>query len=113
MKNEIFICHNCPMTRTMATIGTKWKPIIIYTIGLRNLRFGEIFARMGIISKKVLTEQLKELVEDKIVTRKEFDETPQRVEYTLTEKGTDLLIVLNQLTLWNQKYNESDIDPNI
>ncbi|WP_206156125.1 winged helix-turn-helix transcriptional regulator [Chitinophaga fulva] len=106
MSNEIFICHNCPMTRTMATIGTKWKPIVIYTIGLKTLRFGEIFARIEIISKKVLTEQLKELVEDEIVAREEFNETPMRVEYTLTEKGIDLLKILNQLTLWNRKYND-------
>ncbi|MEK6494609.1 helix-turn-helix domain-containing protein [Myroides odoratimimus] len=108
MKNDIFICHNCPMTRTMATIGTKWKPIIIYAIGLKTLRFGEVFARVEIISKKVLTQQLKELVEDKIVMRQEFDEVPLRVEYTLTEKGIELLKILNQLTLWNQKYNIPD-----
>ncbi|MBC9909445.1 helix-turn-helix transcriptional regulator [Chitinophaga varians] len=94
------------MTRTMATIGTKWKPIVIYTIGLKTLRFGEIFARIEIISKKVLTAQLKELVEDEIVAREEFNETPMRVEYTLTEKGIDLLKILNQLTLWNRKYND-------
>ena len=106
MKNEIFICHNCPMTRTMATIGTKWKPIIIYTIGLKKKRFGQIFALMSIISKKVLTEQLKELVEDKIVIREEFNEMPPRVEYSLSEKGIELLTILNQLTLWNQKHHE-------
>ncbi|NLR67649.1 helix-turn-helix transcriptional regulator [Chitinophaga varians] len=94
------------MTRTMATIGTKWKPIVIYTIGLKKLRFGEIFARIEIISKKVLTEQLKELVEDGIVLREAFNETPVRVEYTLTEKGVDLLKILNQLTLWDLKYHK-------
>ncbi|WP_235280425.1 winged helix-turn-helix transcriptional regulator [Myroides profundi] len=92
----------------MATIGTKWKPIIIYAIGLKTLRFGEVFARVEIISKKVLTQQLKELVEDKIIMRQEFDEVPLRVEYTLTEKGIELLKILNQLTLWNQKYNIPD-----
>lgn len=105
MNNEIFICHNCPMTRVMASIGTKWKPIIIYTIGKKNVRFGQINARMGIISKKVLTEQLKELEEDGIVTRQEFKELPPRVEYTLTQKGLDLLPILNMLTRWNHKYH--------
>jgi len=105
MKNDIFICHNCPMTRTMATIGTKWKPIIIYAIGIKTLRFGEVFARVEIISKKVLTQQLKELVEDEIVIRTAYHEVPLRVEYQLTEKGIELLKILNQLTLWNQKYN--------
>jgi DNA-binding HxlR family transcriptional regulator len=89
----------------MASIGTKWKPIIIYTIGKKSVRFGQIHARMGIISKKVLTEQLKELEEDGIVTRQEFKELPPRVEYTLTQKGLDLLPILNMLTRWNQKYH--------
>lgn len=105
MDNEIFICHNCPMTRTMATIGTKWKPIIIYTIGKKNLRFGLVHAKMGIISRKVLTEQLKELEEDGILKREVFKESPPRVEYSLTGEGLDLLPILNMLTRWNQKYH--------
>ena len=108
MNKEIFICHNCPMTRTMATIGTKWKPIIIYTIGLKRRRFGQIFTLMDIISKKVLTEQLKELVEDGIVLREEYEENLPRVEYFLSEKGIELLKILNQLSLWNMKYNHPE-----
>ena len=93
------------MTRTMATIGTKWKPIIIYSIGRKPQRFGQIHAKMGIISKKVLTEQLKELEEDGIVKRQAFRETPPRVEYSLTAKGMELLPILNMLTKWNEKHH--------
>lgn len=106
MDKEIFICHNCPMTRTMASIGTKWKPIIIYSLGLKTLRFGVLHAKMGLISKKVLTAQLRELEEDGIVKRQVFDEIPQRVEYALTESGKELLPILNMLTLWNKKHLE-------
>lgn len=106
MEDNIFTCHNCPMTRTMASIGTKWKPIIIYAIGQKTRRFGEIFARIEIISKKVLTKQLKELVEDGILIRQENNIDVKQVNYTLTAKGIDLLKILNQLTLWNSKYNE-------
>lgn len=105
MNKDIFICHNCPMTRTMATIGTKWKPIIIYTIGKKKVRFGLIHAKMGIISKKVLTDQLKELEEDGIVKREAFNELPLRVEYSLTPKGLELLPILNMLTAWNLKHH--------
>lgn len=104
MDKEIFICHNCPMTRTMATIGTKWKPIIIYTLGLNTLRFGILHAKIGLISKKVLVEQLRELEEDCIVIRTVFDEIPQRVEYALTDSGKELLPILNMLTLWNKRH---------
>ena len=93
------------MTRTMASIGTKWKPIIIYTIGKKQVRFGLIHAKMGIISRKVLTQQLKELEEDGIVKREAFKELPPRVEYSLTQKGLELLPILNMLTKWNLKHN--------
>ncbi|RYF19774.1 MAG: transcriptional regulator [Flavobacteriales bacterium] len=93
------------MTRTMATIGTKWKPIIIYTIGRKPQRFGVIHAKMGIISRKILTEQLKELQEDGIIEREAFKELPPRVEYSLTEKGMELLPILNMLTDWNLKHH--------
>lgn len=105
MDNDLFICHNCPMTRTMASIGSKWKPIIIYTIGKKTLRFGYIHAVMGIISKKVLTAQLKELEQDGILIRTAFGDSVQRVEYSLTQMGLDLLPILNMLTRWNKKYN--------
>ncbi|WP_442587089.1 winged helix-turn-helix transcriptional regulator [Pedobacter sp. AW31-3R] len=93
----------------MATIGTKWKPIIIYTIGLKQQRFGLIHAKMGLISKKILTEQLKELEEDGIVKREAFKEMPPRVEYMLTDKGIELLPILNMLTEWNSRHHQSEL----
>lgn len=107
MNKDFFICSNCPMTRTMATIGSKWKPIIIYALGERTLRFGQIFVRIEIISKKVLTDQLKELEQDGIIQRTAYKEIPPRVEYHLTPKGLDLLPILNLMTLWNTKYSEA------
>lgn len=93
------------MTRTMASIGSKWKPIIIYTIGKKTIRFGLIHAQMAIISKKVLTEQLKELEDDGIISRVFHKELPPRAEYSLTQKGMELLPILNMLTRWNQKHH--------
>ncbi|SMP14487.1 winged helix-turn-helix transcriptional regulator [Flavobacterium hercynium] len=108
MNKDFFTCSNCPMTRTMATIGSKWKPIIIYALGERTLRFGQILVRIEIISKKVLTDQLKELEEDGIINRIAYKEIPPRVEYHLTEKGLELLPILNLMTLWNAKYSEQE-----
>ena len=108
MNKDFFTCSNCPMTRTMATIGSKWKPIIIYALGARTLRFGQIHVRIDIISKKVLTDQLKELEQDGILIRTVFKEIPPRVEYHLTEKGLELLPILNMMTLWNSKYSETE-----
>ncbi|WP_084299560.1 winged helix-turn-helix transcriptional regulator [Dyadobacter tibetensis] len=97
------------MTRTMATIGTKWKPIIIYALGNRTLRFGELHVRIDTISRKVLTDQLRELTEDGIIQRSPAQDSSRKVEYRLTEKGLALLPIMNMLTEWNLRYNESEI----
>ncbi len=80
------------------------KPIIIFSIGKKQLRFGQLAARMELISRKVLTEQLKELEEDGILIRKAYNEIPPRVEYHLSEKGLDLLPILQQMCNWNKKH---------
>lgn len=88
------------MTRTMGVLGGKWKPIIISYLAQRR-RFGQLAQRLSLISRKVLTEQLKELEEDGIVRREAFAELPPRVEYSLTEHGAALLPILDQLCAWH------------
>lgn len=88
------------MTRTMGVLGGKWKPIIIAHLAQRR-RFGQLAQRLPLISRKVLTEQLKELEEDGIVRREAFAELPPRVEYSLTERGLALLPILEQLSAWH------------
>lgn len=89
------------MTRTMGVLGGKWKLIIISNLAHRRLRFGQLAQRLYLTSRKVLTEQLKELEEDGIVRREAFAELPPRVEYSLTEHGLALLPILEQLCAWN------------
>ena len=88
----------------MAVIGTKWKPLIVYVLQNRKVRFGQIDAYIPLITRKVLTEQLKELEEDGLIIREAFNETPPRVEYSLTKKGLALLPILNSVMAWNDKY---------
>jgi DNA-binding HxlR family transcriptional regulator len=109
MNDALLTDNQCPMTRTMATIGTKWKPVVIYTIGKKKIRFGQIAAHMPLISRKVLTEQLKDLEEDAIIVRQAFAETPPRVEYQLTEKGLALLPILEDMCRWNKKYEKKSM----
>lgn len=104
MGHDEFLKANCPMVRTMGILGSKWKPVIIYKIGKKHVRFGQLAAQVSLISRKVLTEQLKELEEDGILSREAFSEVPPRVEYTLTEKGLDLLPILESLCAWNHKH---------
>lgn len=108
MKSETFKYSDCPVHRSMAILGTKWKPIIIYMLRERTARFGQLHASIGSISRKVLTSTLKELEADGILVREEFKELPPRVEYTLTDKGRDLLPMLIDLARWDNKYYSHD-----
>ena len=104
MKDERFCNSNCPFTRAIGTIGNKWKPIIINVIGTRSIRFGQLDAIVPHISRKVLTEQLKELEEDGLLERIAYKEIPPRVEYRLSEKGLAFLPILESIKEWNLKY---------
>ena len=90
----------CPVTGMLQLIGGRWKPIILYCLRSDTRRFGEISARIPTISRKVLTEQLKELEQDGLISRAQFKEIPPRVEYTLTELGKSLTPVLNEMEKW-------------
>ncbi|SEO59104.1 winged helix-turn-helix transcriptional regulator [Mucilaginibacter sp. AW1-7] len=104
MKDERFCNSNCPFTRAIGTIGNKWKPIIINVIGTRTIRFGQLDSIIPLISRKVLTEQLKELEEDGLLERLAYKELPPRVEYKLSEKGLAFLPILEHIKEWNLKY---------
>lgn len=104
MRDDNFCNSNCPFTRAIGTIGNKWKPIIINVIGTRTIRFGQLDAIVPHISRKVLTEQLKELEEDGLLERLAFKELPPRVEYRLSDKGLAFLPILEQIKEWNIKY---------
>lgn len=93
----------CPITAMLEIIGGKWKPIILYNLTFNTWRFGQIDARIPGISRKVLTEQLRELEKDGLITRKEYKEIPPRVEYSLTELGKSLTPVFNEMTSWSKE----------
>ncbi|PWJ35030.1 winged helix-turn-helix transcriptional regulator [Sediminitomix flava] len=102
---------NCSLVHAMNILGGKWKPIIIYLLANGSLRFGKLLLFLPQISKKVLTEQLKELESDGILIRTKFDEIPPRVEYSLSEKGIKLLPVLKALSDWTfEVYNEMEFE---
>ncbi len=90
----------CPLSMSLTIIGGKWKPLIIYNLEKSKKRFGQLDAIIPGISRKVLTTQLNELVNDKIVERIAFAETPPRVEYSLTPKGKELLPILRSIAKW-------------
>ncbi len=108
MKKNELMQYSCPLGKAMSALGSKWKPIIVLVIKDRKLRFGELAVRINVISRKVLTDQLREMQNDGLVIREEFRELPPRVEYSLTEKGLALLPILHLLEEWEMKYHVYD-----
>ena len=104
MRDERFCNSNCPFTRAIGTISNKWKPIIINVIGTRTIRFGQLDAIIPHITRKVLTEQLKELEQDGLLERLAYKELPPRVDYRLSEKGLAFLPILESIKAWNAQY---------
>lgn len=101
MKDAAFCTSPCSVTRTMGVLGGKWKLILIAHVGQRRIRFGQLAQRVPLISRKVLTEQLKELEDDGVMRREAFAELPPRVEYSLTGRGLALLPIIDQLSSWH------------
>lgn len=94
----------CPITAMLELIGGKWKPIILYNLTSGTRRFGQLDVRIPGISRKVLTEQLRQLEKDGLITRKEYNEIPPRVEYSLTELGESLSPVFKEMASWGKEH---------
>jgi|TARA_B100001964_G_scaffold188398_1_gene209714 DNA-binding HxlR family transcriptional regulator len=97
------LIKNCPIEYTMKIIGGKWKPIVLFRIYIGINRFGTLSRNIQDISKSMLTKQLRELEQDKIINRKIYPEIPPRVEYSLTKKGISLIPILENLKKWGMK----------
>jgi DNA-binding HxlR family transcriptional regulator len=95
---------NCPVTATMGVIGGKWKILIIFLISNNINRFGKMGMMLKDVSKQMLTTQLRELENDGIIERKIYPEIPPRVEYFLTDKGTSLLPIIEQMKIWGDGF---------
>ena len=90
----------CPLTHALTIIGGKWKPIIISHLKSSPKRFGKLDVLIPSISRKVLSSQLSELVEHKMLNRISYPETPPRVEYYLTKEAKKLVPIFESLTEW-------------
>ena len=92
-----------PLLTAINVIGGKWKTIILYMLYDQTLRFGELKNSIPKITQKMLTQQLRELEVDGLVTRVAYNEIPPRVEYSLTEYAKELGPILGQLCEWGSR----------
>jgi len=104
-KTFIFDENNCPVTATMKVLGGKWKPILINAIYFTApARFCELKRSVIGITQSMLTQQLRELEDDGIISRKIYAEIPPKVEYTLTDFGLTLSPVIQTMAKWGEEY---------
>ncbi len=98
---------NCTFELTLELIGGKWKPIILWHLSQHEqaLRFSELKRTMPNVTQKMLTQQLRELEEDRLVNRKVYAEVPPKVEYALTDIGKSLIPLLKTMDDWGKDYS--------
>lgn len=99
--------YRCFFELALAVMGGKWKPIILYHLGVGGvLRFSELKRGMPDVTDRMLTRQLRELEADGLVTRRVYRQVPPRVEYGLTGPGLGLFPILLAMRDWGAEYEE-------
>ncbi len=99
---------NCEKELTLAIIGGKWKMLILWHLGREGTkRFGELKSLIPDITPRMLVNQLRELEEDLIVSRKVYPVVPPKVEYSLTKEGESLMPILTAMYDWGKNYRDT------
>jgi DNA-binding HxlR family transcriptional regulator len=97
----------CPVATTVQVIGNKWKLLIMRNLLVRPWRFNELKNSLTGISQKVLTDCLRSMEADGIITRTVYPEVPPRVEYALSELGESMRPILESMQHWGEAYQET------
>lgn len=100
----------CSIARTLDVIGEPWSPLILRDVYVGIARFDQIQADLG-ISRKVLTERLKWLVDSGVLERRRYQDRPPRDEYVLTDKGTELVDLLMVMVAWGDRWTDDGAGP--
>ena len=96
----------CPVATTVSVIGSKWKLLIIRNLLERPWRFNELKKSLDAISQKVLTDSLRTMEDDGIITRTVYPEVPPRVEYSLSKLGESMRPILDAMKQWGTEYKK-------
>ena len=97
----------CPVATTVALIGSKWKLLIMRNLLARPWRFNELKKDLEGISQKVLTDSLRSMEADGIITRTVYPEVPPRVEYALSDLGKSMRPIMDAMEIWGTEYKKS------
>lgn len=97
----------CPVATTVLLIGSKWKLLIMRNLMMRPWRFNELKKDLEGISQKVLTDSLRSMESDGLITRTVYPEVPPRVEYALSELGESMRPIMDAMEKWGTNYKKS------
>lgn len=96
----------CPVATTVQMIGSKWKLLIMRNLLARPWRFNELKRDLEGISQKVLTDSLRSMEANGIITRTVYPEVPPRVEYALSELGESMRPIIDAMEIWGTEYKK-------
>lgn len=96
--------NNCPVAATLQLIGGKYKSLILWHLSGKILRFSQLHRLVPESTPKMLTQQLRELEADGLISRKVYPVVPPKVEYSLTERGQSLFPILQAIYAWGSKF---------
>ena len=100
----------CPIEYGLDVFGGKWKSRIICVLSFKdNMRYNEIKKYLGNITDAVLASMLKELIFDDMVSRKQYNEIPPKVEYSLTNRGKTVIPILQNICVWSRKQTKNNL----
>ena len=98
---------NCPVSTTLDLIGGKYKALILWNLSTGTMRFSELHKLVNNATAKMLTQQLRELEADELISRQVYPVIPPKVEYSLTDLGRSLLPILVAMRDWGAQYLRS------
>lgn len=107
LEKFVQISARCPIRTTLELLGGKWRLLIIYQLSEKPLRLSELKKRIPEISEKMLIQELKNLVESRLVERQNFGEVPPRVEYSLSEQGKKVIPLIDTMQNFGNEYIKS------
>jgi DNA-binding HxlR family transcriptional regulator len=99
-QNKIYLESICPMGYALGMIGNRWKPLILFKLIDRSLRFNELRVEIPLISERMLTLSLRELEKDQLIFRKDLHIYPKNVTYSLTSIASELNSILSGICEW-------------
>ncbi|MBJ6801992.1 helix-turn-helix transcriptional regulator [Geomonas sp. Red259] len=99
--------YKCGIDVTLALVGGKWKASILWHLAQETMRFSDLQRQFSDTTRKMLTQQLRELETDGLVHRKVYPQVPPKVEYSLTDQGRTIFPILELMCDWGRNYAQA------